>query len=169
MLITCPCCGARQSLEACLQDEAAREAVAAALNLPKPLSGLVIRYLALFRPQKNALSWHKAASVLKELNDVITKGRIKRGGRDWVVTQDMWVAALEQVVSRDGITRPLKSHAYLLEVVAGLANKTEGQSERKKETQAKQRVKVHIAGDANKPTAPVQIGQRLGDMRKKLT
>lgn len=99
MQLTCPCCFARFPVEAALTDEAARQAVAAALKLPAPLGDLLLRYIGLFRPDKRALSWDRASRLLAELQ------------------------------------LPLKSHGYLLEIVAGLASKTEGAAERQIEEQ----------------------------------
>lgn len=136
MQLTCPCCAARFSLDAVLADEAARAAVAAALKLPAPLGDLILRYLAFFRPEKRALTWDRAARLLTELQAAIAGGQVERHGRAWAAPHEAWRAALEQMIeSRDRLTLPLKSHGYLYEIVAGLANKAQGVAEKKHEQQ----------------------------------
>lgn len=130
MQITCPCCFARYAIEAALTDDAARQAVAAALKLPAPLGDLILRYMAFFRPSKRALSWDRAARLLAELLEPIQAGRIERHGRAWSAPLDYWREALEQMLDRrDKLQLPLKSHGYLFEIVAGLSSKAEGRVE----------------------------------------
>jgi len=135
MQLTCPCCQARFPIEAALTDDAARQAVAAALRLPHGLGPLILRYMGLFRPEKRALSWERAARLLTELAGAIEAGEVTRHGRAWPAPHEYWRTALEQLLARsDKLTRPLRSHAYLYEVVAGLAAKAEGQQEAKAES-----------------------------------
>lgn len=136
MQLTCPCCFARYAIEAALTDDAARQAVAAALKLPAPLGDLTLRYLALFRPSKRALSWDRAARLLNELLEPIQAGRITRHGRAWAAPLDTWREAFEQMLARrDKLTLPLASHGYLFEIVAGGASKIEGRAEAAAEQQ----------------------------------
>lgn len=130
MQLTCPCCFARFAIEAALTDDAARQAVAAALKMPAPLGDLTLRYLALFRPAKRALSWDRAARLLNELLEPIQAGRVERHGRSWAAPLDAWRDAFEQMLARrDKLTLPLASHGYLFEIVAGGASKVEGRAE----------------------------------------
>ena len=140
MHLTCPACAARFSIEAALTDEAARTAVAAALKLPAPLGDLTLRYLALFRPDKRALSWDRAARLLSELLAPIQAAQVERHGRTWAAPLELWRQGLEQVLeARERLTLPLKSHGYLLEIVAALASKSEGAREHKAEQAAAHR------------------------------
>lgn len=136
MRLTCPACGAMNSLEALLTDVQAREAVAAALAFPAPLGDRLLRYLGLFRPDSRALSWERVARLLRELLAPIQAGRITRDGRQWAAPMDLWVQALDQVLEdrvAGKLNLPLKSHGYLFAVVSGLAGKGEARSEAQRE------------------------------------
>lgn len=52
----------------------------------------------------------------------------RRSGRSGKASADQWATAMHQVCSRH-IRRPLKSHGYLLEVVASLADSHAAQAE----------------------------------------
>lgn len=147
MQLTCPCCSARFPVEAALTDDAARATVAAALALPAPLADLTLRYLALFRPVKRALSWDRAARLLTELSACVRSAQVTRNGIAHAAPQDLWRAALEQVVEgRDRLTLPLKSHGYLFEVAAGLATKKQGAREVVEEQRKRHRSHADTAG-----------------------
>lgn len=139
MRLTCPCCGATLSLEALLNDTAARQAVATALALPAGLGPRLLRYLGLFRPAQRSLTWERAAHLLNELHGLIDAGEIRRHGRPWRVSEADWAAALDELLDRrPKLTLPLKGHGYLLEILAGLANHTEAQHEQQIEDQRRQ-------------------------------
>jgi hypothetical protein len=135
MRLTCPCCGATLSLEALLNDVAARQAVAAALALPANLGPRLLRYLALFRPPNRSLTWERVARLLGELQAMIDAGHIQRHGRPWTVNPAAWQAALDEMLERRAsLTLPLKSHGYLLEILAGQASQAEARQEAQTET-----------------------------------
>jgi hypothetical protein len=120
------------TLDVLVAHEGAREAVLVALQLPAPIGKLLVQYLGMFRPGKRQLSWERVGSILAELRAPIASAQVQRGGRTWPAPLEYWKAALEHMVQlRDAgkLQLPLKSHGYLLEVIAGLANKTEGKAE----------------------------------------
>lgn len=159
MQLTCPCCFARFSIEAALTDDAARQAVAAALKLPAPLGDLILRYMAFFRPSKRALSWDRASKLLTELLDPIQAGKVERHGRSWAAPLDYWREAFEQMLERrDKLQLPLKSHGYLFEIVAGMSSRAEGQAETAQINEQKHRAP---SGAGSRPVAPVAIGAHL--------
>jgi len=134
MKCTCPACGAVYSLDVLLANDGARDAVMVALQLPAQLGKLLIQYVALFRPAERQLSFDRLANILGGLLPMIESGRVERSGRTWPAPLEYWRAALEDITSkRDKLTLPLKSHGYLLEIIAGLANKAEGAQEAKTE------------------------------------
>ncbi len=134
MRASCPACGAEMTLDAMIAFEAAREAVRVALLLPSPLGKLLIQYLALFRPAKRQLSWERVASLLQELATPLAEAKLERSGRLWPAPLGYWEMALtEMLAKRDKLTLPLKSHGYLYEIVAGIANKAESRTEVKRE------------------------------------
>lgn len=122
MQLTCPCCAARFPIEAALTDEQARQAVATALQLPDSLGDRLLRYMALFRPAKRALSWDRATRLLGQALTMMQAGEIERKGKAWRAPEWAWREGLEQVLARrDKLDLPLTSHGYLLEIVAGIA------------------------------------------------
>jgi hypothetical protein len=136
MKLTCPGCGALGSIEQFTADREARAFMATLVKLPAGLGEPVLNYLSLFRPPKRALAWSRARRLLVELAPLMEAAAVRRHGRDWRVTPDMWRRGIEQMLERrDTLTLPLKSHGYLLEIVAGLASKAEGDVETQKEAQ----------------------------------
>lgn len=132
MKMSCPACGAEMTLDVLVAHEGAREAVLTALALPAPLGKLLVQYLAMFRPGKRQLSWERVGTILAELRAPLEHARIERGGRAWPAPLDYWKLALEQMVQARDLGKlqlPLKSHGYLYEVIAGIANKAEGKAE----------------------------------------
>lgn len=153
MKTACPACGAAFSLDALLGNEGAREAVMAALAIPAPLGKLLVQYLALFRPPKRQLSFDRVAGLLNELLPMIAAARIERDGRTWSAPQDYWAMALtEMIAKRDSLTLPLKSHGYLLAIIAAFGLKAEGKQEVQRENQLAGRTPVGASSLA-KPLA----------------
>ena len=157
MRMTCPACGATTSLDALLGHEAARSALVQALE-QTPAGRRLVRYIALFRPAERALSWDRTANLLGELLDMMKAARVERHGRLWAAPEGVWIAALDEILAqRDAgkLRTPLKSHGYLLEIIAGQADKTEA----KAETQAEER-KLHASrarGLAPEPVASREV------------
>ncbi len=130
-----PGCGAQFSLETVIQGRRAREAIVAALHLPRAISSPLVSYLTLFRPAKRTLSFDRVEKLFSELRESIESGVIKRNGMTYPAPIDIWCQGLEAVVQArdDGRLRlPLKSHGYLLEIIATLAGKAAGAAEREK-------------------------------------
>ena len=138
MRLTCPCCGATNSLEALLNDAAARQAVAAALALPG-LGDRLVRYLGLFRPPQRSLTWDRVARLLEELNATVATGQIDRHGQVWPAPLEYWKIALDQILdSRPTLTLPLKSNGYLYEIIVGIGRKAAETHAARQEVQAEQ-------------------------------
>lgn len=153
MRLTCPCCGATNSLEALLTDAAARQAIAAALALPG-LGDRLVRYLGLFRPQGRGLTWDRVARLLEELNTALAAGQIERHGQVWPAPLDYWKLALDQILdARPTLTLPLKSHGYLYEILVGLSRKATEASAARQEA------------DAERARARARAGDRHGSLQ----
>jgi hypothetical protein len=128
MRTRCPSCGATSSLDVLVTHDDARAALLAVFALSGPLGVAVQRYLALHRPATRELTMARVATLTHELLPYIQAGSINRKGRDWAVTPDDWVQAIDQMrLARDAgkLSTPLNGHGYLLEVLAGLADKAE--------------------------------------------
>lgn len=135
MKLTCPECAAVFPIAAALTDEQARQAVAAALKLPAPLGDRILRYIGLFRPASRALSWDRATKLLQELQEPIQQAQVTRDGITRPAPLELWIAALDAVLeARERLRLPLKSHGYLFEIAAGMAEKSAGKQERQAET-----------------------------------
>lgn len=118
MRIRCRSCGSVASLDTLVDDDAAAEALKLAFSL-SPMGPSLTRYLGLFRPGKNVLTWPRVASLLGELLPAIQSGRVERDGKEVDVPPEAWAIALDKTVAaRDAgsLKVPLRSHGYLLEV-----------------------------------------------------
>ena len=89
----------------------------------------LLRYLGLFRPPQRSLTWDRVAKLLAELQQMIAAGQIERHGRFWAAPHAVWQTALDSLFERQGLMLPLKTHGYLLEIIVGMANKTEASAE----------------------------------------
>ncbi len=159
MRLNCPACGASLSLDAIIGHEGARDAVMTALALPAPLGKLLVQYLALFRPAQRTLSMDRVANLLGELLPMIESARVERNGRVWAAPQESWRLALDELLAkRDRLTLPLKSHGYLLEVIAGMANKVEAKQETQREQQ-----RAYAFTEKRQTNGPVQVRSVMPD------
>lgn len=110
MNLTCPSCHTTHSLEAIVQDEAARELIVLIGELPQTVRPHLVAYLGCFRSPKRALSWSRAVKLARE---VLALG---------VEPTALGVALADTVESlrskRDqGDVRPLTKHNYLKRVL----------------------------------------------------
>jgi len=146
MKIVCPCCAAEFPLQAAMSDVAARHAIARAFSLT-PLGDVLLPYVGLFKPAKQALKMAALVRILDELIADIKAGRITRGGTIYPAPQEYWRSAIETMLaSRDKLTLPLKSHGYLYEIIAGFGNRAAAAQERKNEQGRKYGV-IHTSTD----------------------
>ncbi|WP_175992333.1 hypothetical protein [Burkholderia vietnamiensis] len=123
------------SLDILLADDAPREALNAIVDAHpagdsfiKPL----LRYVGLFAPAKSQMSHTRLAALVNELRPMIRSAQIERNGRTWVCPLEYWRQGFEHMLAQRDQGRlnlPLKSHGYLLEVLAGIADKAEGRTE----------------------------------------
>lgn len=120
MKCKCPACGALSSLDVLIANKAASDALNAALLVNGELGEALIRYLGLFRPAKSALTFERVATILSELTPMIKSQTIRRDGRDFPAPPETWIYAINQMMAnRANFTLPMKSHGYLLEIIAG--------------------------------------------------
>ncbi|MBI5919004.1 MAG: hypothetical protein HY849_06485 [Nitrosomonadales bacterium] len=164
MKTSCPACGATASLDVLLGNEGAREAVMAALAMPAPIGKLLVQYLGLFRPASRNLSFDRVATLLNELLPMISEAKIERKGCTYSAPQDYWRMAIELMLAKpksgpDSLDLPLRSHGYLLSVIAGYSKKAEGEREAKTEAQRAGRTPVGSVA-AHQPVAPAKTEQK---------
>jgi hypothetical protein len=165
--LTCQACGAIISLDAALCHEGAREAVQIALQLPAPLGKVLVQYIALFRPEKRQLSMDRVSGLLGELLPMIEAGKIERNGKIFAAPQTYWQQALEDMLAkRDQLTLPLRSHGYLLTIIAGYADKAEAKAEQRAEDNKRFNIMKPGQTKAVKSTAPLNIGEHLKQLNQ---
>lgn len=168
MKLHCAACGAEMTLDVAIAHEGARDAVLAALQLPAPLGKALIAYLGFFRPAKRQLSHDRVAAILGELLPMIQAAKVERHGREWPAPVDYWKFAIDDMVAKRDLGRltlPLKSHGYLLEIIAGIANKAEGKTEAKAEqARAHPYARVVEAPEGPAPTIGQAAGVRMAPM-----
>ncbi len=152
MKLCCPACGFPAEIETFASDKAARKFAVLMGRVPPPLSDLVLRYCSLFAPAKHAMTFTKGERVLGELVPMIEAGRITRAKREWLLNLAQWEAGLQAMCDkRAQLTLPLKSHGYLLEVLAGAADKIEAKAEAGE-------IERQRSGEARKQTASAEDG-----------
>ena len=81
MILVCPSCGATHSAEAWENDRITRTVFAAQAALPREVCAVLLPYLALFRPDKRALSWSRTLKVMQELAALIAPGWVQVQGK----------------------------------------------------------------------------------------
>lgn len=119
MKVKCSACGTVHSLDALVANQAASDALNAALLVNGELGKALIGYLGLFRPVKTSLTFERVATILNELSPMITAGKIQRDGREFPAPAESWIYAINQMLaSRQTLKLPMKSHGYLLEIIA---------------------------------------------------
>ncbi len=136
MIARCPYCGISASAELFFEGDAARRTIAIAFDTNPQLGKLVIKYLSLFRPNKQALRWPRALTLLQQLDVDIKRGEIKRKKRNWTAPMPLWLDSLQIIIDRAdqaALDLPLKDHAYLYEIISRNANKIEALAETKRE------------------------------------
>lgn len=122
----CPSCGAQFDLETALADAEARQALAAALDVPPALAKALIRYLALQAPGGKRLAWPRLSRLLRELTELLAAGTVTHRGQTLAAPTAVWAAALEEVLSardKGTLTLPLDGHGFLRAVAFGLAGR----------------------------------------------
>lgn len=135
MLLTCPSCGGRASIEAWENDGAQREFMVLLARAPRPVAEQLLRYFGLFRaPGANrAMSWKKALRISKEVMALVVTGYVQGKGkvaRPCSVQQ--WGQGMETMVdmaSAGQLSLPMKSHNYLISIVWQSADKADKANE----------------------------------------
>lgn len=158
------------SLDVLIANESAREAVMAALEVPPPLGKLLLQYVGLFRPTKYALGFDRVASLLNELLPMLKENVIERNGITYPAPLPYWREAIEQMLAaRERLVLPLKSHGYLLEIIAGIASKAAGKVEARREEKLQTRtptggIRTTYQPEAEKAPAPPLSPERKQEL-----
>lgn len=156
MILICPSCGSAHSAEGWENDVIARQAFQAALKLPAPVQSALLAYLGVFRPAKQSLRWSTSLKLINELSVIVAQGYIQvQGEVARPCPPHLWAQAMEVVIARrHKLTKRLKNHNYLREVVYDIANQADAGRER---TQHQQVLNGNAQAhrDVQPPAAPV--------------
>lgn len=159
MKVTCPACGSAFDLDAAVSDADARRFVDLVAGLDPRVAKPLIQYLALFRPAKTGMRWSRMLALAQEIEPMIREARIRRNGIAYAVPLDAWAAALSMLADRPkNLTLPLKTHGYLLEILANQAEKTAA----KIETEAETRKRTALAREP-------KLGELEAELHRKRT
>lgn len=160
--IACPACGTELTIEqlvAHLDDEKAFSRLVA---LSVPMAHLVVGYITLFKPEKQALTLRKKVRLIAQLLPDLRRQVITHKGRDWAAPLENWARAIEQMLAARAAGRlelPMSSHGYLYATLAGMADKVEAQAEQQREAERKRPVPRQDTVTVRGQTLP--IGQAL--------
>lgn len=147
MKVACPSCGSTFDLDAAVSDADARRFVDLVAGLEPRVAKPLIQYLALFRPEKTGMRWSRMLALADELMPMIREARVRRNGTVYAVPTDAWAGALSMLADRPkNLTLPLKSHGYLLEILASQAEKIAAGVERQTEANKSKRSYVTVDG-----------------------
>lgn len=187
MILVCPSCGATHSAEAWENDLVARKTLAAQATLPREVSAVLLPYLALFRPDKRALSWSRTLKVMAELAALVAPGWVQVQGKPArECPPRVWAQGMEQMVERSAtLQRPLKNHNYLRLVVWQLADQVDAGRERHQyhevasgEQRARRQrgdgdgedpfLAAYKAKHGELPAMPAEVAESLAALKKRL-
>lgn len=138
-IVKCPVCHAAMSLEVLLSDDAPRAALLAIVDIHpqgKTFIKPLLHYIGLFAPAKTQMSHGRIAALITELQPMIAAAQIERNGMTYAAPLDFWIDAIGAVLNaRDmgTLTLPLKTHGYLLEVIAKRAQSVSAKEQVKHE------------------------------------
>ena len=136
--LSCPVCGTELDLAALFAHETDQRALARLAAVSIPLGARVLQYVALFTPPKQRLTAAKKIKLLLQLLPDLERCAITHKGRDWPVPLSAWAQAIDQMLAARDAQRlelPMKGHGYLYAILAGMADKFEGQAEQQREQQ----------------------------------
>ncbi|TCS70696.1 hypothetical protein EDC61_11423 [Sulfuritortus calidifontis] len=109
MLGRCPVCHSHLSLEAIVQDDAARELLGVLSALDATLSRALVGYLGLWRPAKQDLRWDRALRLAREALAL----------SDDAARLALALSETTEAIRAKGGATPIKSHGYLKRVLEG--------------------------------------------------
>lgn len=134
--LSCPVCGTELDLAVLFAHEGDQRALARLAAVSIPLGGRVLQYLGLFTPPKQRLTAAKKIKLILQLLPDLERQAITHKGRDWVAPLAAWAQAIDQMLAARDAQRlelPMKGHGYLFAILAGMADKFEGQAEQQRE------------------------------------
>lgn len=158
--ICCPVCRSELSLEQITRSLDDEQAFTRLVALSVPMAHLVVMYVGMFTPEKQALTLRKKVRIIAQLLPDLQRQTITHKGRDWMAPHRLWERAIEQVLTARAAGRidlPLTGHGYLYAVMAGMSNKVEAVEEQ----QALEHKRGSSQGTVTVQGQPMGIGDAL--------
>lgn len=150
--ITCPSCQYQFDLLSGLQDAEQRAywSMISKSGLSSDQISLLFRYLTMFKPAKNAMSFKTLNARTSELLEFLDSGRVSRNGNTRVATPKAWWAAIEQLVTNkpDSLQLPIRNHAYLEQMVFNHAEAALAKQETQQIEEQRNRSRAEAEGRA---------------------
>ncbi|MDT4328529.1 hypothetical protein ACQE3D_10725 [Methylomonas sp. MS20] len=165
--IPCPYCGKDVDIVQALEMVAGNEWTGLLNGLPLSLVGALLRYLELFKPNKQELRWSRRLALTKELVPLIKDAQIKRNGIVYSAPAGVWEAEMMRlVVNRpENLVLPLKGNGYLLSMIAGRGERAAAKLEQDKIEKLRNRSapltagRSGTAGHSSTGGAPVSVAE----------
>lgn len=112
-LMRCPNCRSHLHLDSLVQDAAGKNLLAIVAKLPSFLTGPMIGYISLFRPEKSDLNNDRATKLIAEVLEITTNTKALAAALDQTTQQIL-------TKRRGGTAQPVKNHSYLQKVLETL-------------------------------------------------
>lgn len=134
----CPACGAEFDLQVAFAHETDQRALARLAAVSIPMGARVLQYLQLFQPPRQRLTAAKKIKLLLQLLPDLERRAITHKGREWAAPLEAWAQAIDQMLEARRAGRlelPMKGHAYLYAILAGMAGAHEARAETAREAE----------------------------------
>lgn len=150
MMVSCPCCASFFELVAGIEDADGRRWHALACELPPSVIKPLIRYLRLFKPDKQGLRWSRMLKLTQELAPLIKAAQLSHNHTTYTAPAELWASMMTMLVDNPSSTLklPLKTNGYLLSMIAGSAEQDAARTEQAVITTARHRPAI---AEQNKP------------------
>jgi hypothetical protein len=131
--VDCPYCGKAIDIIQGMELAAGNEWTALIQSVPPSMIGALLRYLELFKPDKQTLRWSRRLALTQELMPMIKSGTVKRNGVEYAMPMQAWEGEMMKLVSNKpaSLVLPLKSNGYLLSIMVGKIEKNLAMAEAK--------------------------------------
>ena len=144
--VSCPECGAHFSLLHAMEDADGRRFIGLLSDAQPVVVRPLIRYLALFKPARQGMRWSRMYSLAMELVPMIKAAEVKHNGNTYTVPPQKWADTMLALVETPpkSLRLPLKSHGYLISILAGDAESVAAKAEQKDIEQKRNRGQIGL-------------------------
>jgi len=144
LTVSCPECGAHFSLQHAMENADGRRFIGLLSEVQPMIVRPLIRYLTLFKPVKQGMRWSRMYTLALELVPMIKEAQVKHNGTSYVVPPQKWADTMLDLVENMPATLrlPLKSHGYLITILAGDAESAAAKQEQKHIEQTRNRGQI---------------------------